>query len=398
MQVDRTTRIFLFAVLVTGAVIGAYAGGIGTAWLLLHNRTANAQEAAEFGVFWEAWHYVENSFFGDLPDAQRVTWGAIRGSLSTLNDPHTTFLEPQPRQREKENLSGRFGGIGAYVSQTEDGSIVLDPMPDLPAEQAGVQKGDVVIKVDDTVITPTMTVEDVVNLVRGEVGTVVRLSLRRESQVDPIIVEIERQEIPSPTVEARMLDEAEGMGYIRITLFSSRTARELEDALEELGTLGMSMLVLDLRGNGGGLFDAAIDVASQFLSDGVVLYQVSKGDEERTETVKRGGEYTEGPLVVLVDGGTASASEIVVGALQDHGRAILVGQKTFGKGSVQSVFDLSDGSSVHVTSAQWLTPNRHQISGEGLTPDLEVPITDDDRSQGRDPQLERAVEYLTAAQ
>ena len=395
MQVDRTTRIFLFAVLVTGAVIGAYAGGIGTAWLLLHNRTARTQEAAEFGVFWEAWHYVENSFFGELPDAQHMTWGAIRGSLSALNDPHTTFLEPQPRQREKENLSGRFGGIGAYVSQTEDGSIVLDPMPDLPADQAGVQKGDIVIEVDDTIITPGMTVEDVVNLVRGEVGTVVRLSLLRESQADPVIVEIERQEIPSPTVEARMLDEAEGMGYIRITLFSGRTNRELEDALEELSDLGMSMLVLDLRGNGGGLFDAAIDVASQFLSDGVVLYQVSKGDEERTERVKRGGEYTVGPLVVLVDGGTASASEIVVGALQDQGRAILVGQKTFGKGSVQSVFDLSDGSSVHVTSAQWLTPNRHQISGQGLTPDLEVVITDDDRSQGRDPQIERAIEYLT---
>ena len=395
MQVDRTTRIFLFAVLVTGAVIGAYAGGIGTAWLLLHNRTANTQEAAEFGIFWEAWHYIENSFFGELPDAQHMTWGAIRGSLSVLNDPHTTFLEPQPRQREKENLSGRFGGIGAYVSQTEDGSIVLDPMPDLPADQAGVQKGDIVIEVDDTIITPGMTVEDVVNLVRGEVGTVVRLSLLRESQADPVIVEIERQEIPSPTVEARMLDEAEGMGYIRITLFSGRTNRELEDALEELSDLGMSMLVLDLRGNGGGLFDAAIDVASQFLSDGVVLYQVSKGDEERTERVKRGGEYTVGPLVVLVDGGTASASEIVVGALQDQGRAILVGQKTFGKGSVQSVFDLSDGSSVHVTSAQWLTPNRHQISGQGLTPDLEVVITDDDRSQGRDPQIERAIEYLT---
>jgi carboxyl-terminal processing protease len=384
--------------MITGLVIGAFATGITTTWLLMRNRTADAQEAAEFGVFWEAWHFVEDSFFGDLPDAQHLAWGAIRGALNTLNDPHTTFLEPQPRQREKESLSGRFGGIGAYVSQADDGSILLDPMPDLPAEQAGILTGDVVIKVDDTDILPDMTVDDVVNLVRGEVGTIVRLTLRREGQTEPVVVEIERQEIPTPTVEARMLEEAEGLGYIRITLFSGRTDTELEDALEELADQGLTMLVFDLRGNGGGLFDAAIDVASEFLKDGVVLYQVSKDEAERTETVKRGGKYTEGPLVVLVDGGTASASEIVVGALQDRGRAVLVGQKTFGKGSVQSVFDLSDSSSVHITSAQWLTPNRNQISGQGLTPDLEVPLTDEDRNQGRDPQLERAIQYLTTGQ
>jgi carboxyl-terminal processing protease len=398
MRMGRTIQILLLAVLGTGLVIGSYAAGITTTWLLMRNPTANAQEAAEFGVFWEAWRFVEDNFLGDLPDAQHLAWGAIRGALNTLGDPHTTFLEPQPRQREKESLSGRFGGIGAYVSQAEDGSIVLDPMPDLPAERAGVRTGDVVIQVDDTEIFPEMAVDDVVNLIRGEVGTIVRLILRREGEAGPVVVEIERQEIPTPTVEARMLEEAEGLGYIRITLFSDRTDTELEDALEELGNQGMTMLVLDLRGNGGGLFDAGIDVASEFLKDGIVLYQVSKGEKERTETVKGGGRYTEGPMVVLVDGGTASASEIVVGALQDRGRAILVGQKTFGKGSVQSVFDLSDGSSVHITSAQWLTPNRNQISGQGLTPDLEVPLTDTDRADGRDPQLERAIQYLITGQ
>ncbi len=398
MQTGQTFKVFLFALLITTLVIGAYGAGIGTAWLLMHDRTATTGEAAGFGVFWEAWHLVENNFFGDLPDTQHMTWGAIRGALAALDDPHTTFLEPQPRQREKESLSGRFGGIGAFVSQAEDGSIILDPMPDLPAEQAGVQKGDAVLQVDDTEITPEMTVEDVVNLVRGEVGTVVRLTLRREGQAEPIVVEIERQEIPTPTVEARMLEEAEGVGLIRISLFGDRTKKELEDAVEELQDQGMTRLVLDLRGNGGGLLDAGIDVASEFLRDGVVLYQVSKGEREISVPVRRGGKFTEGPLVVLVDGGTASASEIVAGALQDQGRAILVGQKTYGKGSVQSVFDLSDDSSVHITSAQFLTPNRHQISGEGLTPELEVAITDEDRSQERDPQLQRAVEYLTTGQ
>ena len=398
MRDRQGIRIFLLASLITALVIAAYAAGVGTVWFLFRDRTANAQEAAEFSVFWEAWHLVEDNFLGDLPDMQHVTWGAIRGALETLNDRHTNFIEPQPRQREKEVLEGHFGGIGAYVSQLDDGRIVLDPMPDLPAEKAGVQKGDTVLQVDDTEITPSMTVDDVVNLVRGEVGTFVRLLLGREGAPEPIAVQIERQEIPTPSVEWRMLEEAEGVGYIRIMVFGGRTDAELEDALQELKEQGMTALILDLRGNGGGFLDAAVDVASEFLSDGVVLYQIEKDKDEKPFKVRRGGEYLEGPLVLLVDGGTASASEIVAGALQDRGRAVLVGEKTFGKGSIQSVFDLSDGSSVHITSARWLTPNRHLIDQEGLTPDVEVTISDEDRSQGRDPQLERAIEVLLNGQ
>jgi carboxyl-terminal processing protease len=296
---------------------------------------------------------------------------------------------------ENERLSGRYGGIGAYVSQAEDGSVVLDPMPGLPAEQAGVRTGDVVVKVDDTQITPEMTIDDVVALVKGKVGTTVQLTLRRGGQ-DEIVVDIQRQDIPTPSVEWRMLEEADGVGYARIMLFSGRTGSELKGALVELKDQGMTELVLDLRGNGGGLLGAAADVADEFLDGGVILYEVAKGEPERSTKASRGGEFTEGRLAVLVDGGTASASEIVAGALQDRGRGVLVGQTTFGKGSVQSVFDLSDGSSVHVTSAQWLTPNRHQITPQGLTPDLMVDISGDDRSEDPDPPLQRAIEYLTS--
>ncbi|MGQ9600833.1 MAG: S41 family peptidase [Anaerolineae bacterium] len=398
MVEGQVLRTLLIVGLITGLVIAAFGAGVGATWLLMHDRTTNADEAAQFGVFWEAWHLVEQNFLGELPSMQRVAWGAIRGALATLDDPHTTFLEPQPRQREKEELSGRFGGIGAYVTQTEDGRIVLEPMPDLPAERAGVRKGDVLLKVDETEITPDMTVDQVISLIRGEVGTLVRLTLQRGGEAQPIVVDIRREEIPSPSVEWRMLEEAPGIGYIRIILFSSRTVKELEEAIQELEGQGMSRLIIDLRGNGGGLFDAAIDTAREFLPDGVVLYQVEKGGKEQTFTVKKRGLYADIPLVLLVDSGTASASEIVAGALQDRGRAVLIGQKTYGKGSVQSVFDLSDGSSVHITSAQWLTPNRRQISGQGLIPNLEVALSEDDRQQGRDPQLERAIQYLLTGQ
>ena len=394
MLSNRTTRSLLLASLITCLVLGAYAVGVGTTWFILESRSATPEEAEGFGLFWEAWRLVEDQFLGELPDTQHLAWGAIRGALQTLDDDHTTFLEPQPRQREKEDLSGQFGGIGAYVTQDEEGRILLDPMPDLPAEQAGVETGDAVIQVDDTPVTPEMSVDEVVILIRGKVGTIVRLTLERGGLDRPLVVEVERQTIPTPSVEWRILEDAEDIGYVRIALFSGRTGTELGDALDELEELGIKGLVLDLRGNGGGLLGAAVDVANEFLSEGVILYQVEKDDREEAQTAKRGGRYDEGPLTLLVDGGTASASEIVAGALQDTGRAVLIGEKTYGKGSVQSVFDLSDGSSVHITSAEWLTPNRHEISGQGLIPDYEVSISEEERSQGLDPQLERAVEYL----
>jgi len=401
MRSHRTLRTLLVALTITGLVLAAFGAGIGTAWLLFHRgEPLDGEDQAGgpvgFGLFWEAWDKVEAYFYGDLPDTQHLVWGAIRGSLATLGDAHTTFLEPEVRTKEKQDLSGRFGGIGARVSKADDGSIVLYPMADLPAAKAGVQASDILIAVDGQTLASDITVEQAVALVRGEVGSSVALTLRRAGVADAWVVEIVREEIPNPSVEFRMLEGPAGVGYVRVLLFSDRTDGEVKEALSHLEAQGMLRLVLDLRGNGGGLLNAAIDVGSEFLGDGVIAYQVSKGALPMELNAKRGGAYLEGALVVLIDGGTASASEIVAGALQDRGRARLVGDKSFGKGSVQSVVDLSDGSSLHITSAQWETPNRHQISGQGLTPDAEVAITDDDRAQGLDPQLDRAVELLTA--
>jgi carboxyl-terminal processing protease len=372
--------------------LGAGAG-YGAHWYFTRDNPTS-DETDQFRVYWEVWHIIEDKFYGDIPEGPAPVYGAIRGALGTLEDPYTLFVEPQPRALEKAELEGQFGGIGAYITRGPAGEVILTPMVDSPAEQAGVQEGDVVLRVDDTPITPEMTSDQVVLLIRGEVGTQVALTLQRVGVADPIVVTVTRRNIETPSVEWRTLDQDPAIGYIHVRLFTERTGRELERALQDLREAGVTGLILDLRDNGGGLLDAAVDVTSQFLREGVVLYEDRRDQSEKSYSVNKGGLALDLPLVVLVNGGTASASEIVAGALQDYGRASLIGEKTFGKGSVQLVYDLTDQSSRHVTIARWLTPNRHRIDGEGLRPDVEVIPTEEDRAAGTDPQLERAIAYL----
>jgi carboxyl-terminal processing protease len=386
-------KILIAVILAFSVITASYAAGFGTHWWL-NKDSPTTEEADQFAVFWEAWHLLEKDFYGQLPTAQQMTYGAIRGVLTTLDDPYTTFVEPKPRQLEKDDLRGSFGGIGAWVSEREDGAIVLKPMEDKPAQRAGILEGDVVIQVDDQEITPDMSLEDVLLLIRGPVGSVVKLTISRADFPEPLIFEITREKVETPTVTWRLLDEDRGLGYVSISLFTERTNNELETALKELEAQGITHLILDLRNNSGGLLQTAIDVASQFLSDGVVLYEQRRDQEEKPYPVRGGGRATDIPLVVLVNAGTASASEIVAGAIQDLDRGILIGESTFGKGSVQLVYDLKDESSLHVTVAHWFTPNRHEITGNGLSPDIAVPLTEEDRGQGKDPQLDRAIAYF----
>jgi carboxyl-terminal processing protease len=390
----RDLRLVLLALLAALLFFSLGAGaGYGAHWYLT-NDTPTSEEAEEFGVYWEAWHIIEDKFYGEIPDGPALVYGAIRGVLGTLQDPYTILVEPQPRELEKAELEGQFGGIGAFVTRGPEGEVILTPMVDSPAEQAGLQEGDKLLRVDETPITPEMTTDEVVLLIRGEVGTQVVLTLKREGAADSVVVTITRKVIETPSVEWRVLEQDGSTGYIRIRLFTERTSRELERALEELGEDGVTRLILDLRDNGGGLLDAAVDVASQFLGEGVVLYEDRRDQPEKLYSVKKGGGALDLPLVVLVNGGTASASEIVAGALRDYERGPLIGERTFGKGSVQLVYDLSDKSSLHVTVARWLTPNRQRIDGEGLVPDVEVIPSETDQASGADPQLEKAVAYL----
>lgn len=351
-------------------------------------------EQNEFSLYWEVWHRVEEQFYGEIPREPASTYGAIKGALGTLNDPYTIFIEPEPAAQEKAQLEGQFGGIGAFVSRDEEGRVILEPMRDQPAEKAGLQANDILVAVDGTPILPEMTTDEIVLMIRGEVGTAVVLTVERAGSDSSLDITIERAIIETPSAHWRILEEDPTVGYIQLTAFTERSNRELDQAFEELIDQGAQSFILDLRNNGGGLLDAAVDVTSQFIREGVVVREDRKNEGERVYDVSGGGKALDQSLVVLTNGGTASASEIVAGALQDYDRATLIGEKTFGKGSVQLIYELSDDSRLHVTVAKWFTPNGNAIDGIGLQPDIEVPVTEEDRNQGRDPQLERAISFL----
>lgn len=355
-------------------------------------------------VYWDAWHLLERDFYGTKPDATERIYGAVRGMVESFNDPYTYFVEPQPRELERDNLRGRFGGIGANIEQREDG-FVLYPVPDQPAAQAGVMDGDLLLWVDDHEITPQMQIDEVVSMVRGPVGSEVALVVRRTpvdaeagTPAEELTLRVTRVEIETPSMEWRILpDTTTGtVGYIRHTLFTERSPSEMERALAELQEQGATRYILDLRGNPGGMVSAAVAIADMWLDEGVIFIEQKADGSETIQEAGSGSPLSNGedvPLVVIVDGGSASASEILAGALQDHQRATLVGEKTFGKGSVQLIHELPDQSSLHVTNAQWFTPNRHPISGNGLQPDVTV-------EPGTDPlpQAIAVVESTTVAQ
>jgi carboxyl-terminal processing protease len=332
-------------------------------------------------AYWDAWQILDRDFFGDKPDATTRTYGAIRGMVESFNDPYTYFVEPQPRELERDELAGRFGGIGANIELTGTGYILF-PVSGLPAAEAGVLDGDLLLLVDDQEITPAMSLDEIATLVRGPIGSVVTLVVRRTpaegGAAEELTLPITRAEMQTPSVEWRLLeDTASGtVGYIIHTLFTERSAEEMEQALTELEAQGATRYILDMRGNRGGLVNTAVAIADMWLDEGVIFIE-QKADGTETVQSATEGMLVDAPLVVIVDSGSASAAEIVAGALQDHGRAMLVGEKTFGKGSVQLIHELPDQSSLHVTNAQWLTPNRRPISGDGLQPDVPV-VTGDD--------------------
>lgn len=340
-------------------------------------------------LFWEAWDILDEAFFGELPSDRQRTYGAIRGSLALLNDPYTIFLEPQPGAVERDRLAGAYGGIGVDLWRDAAGQVILSPFPASPAEQAGIRTGDILLAVDGaSVVTETL---DAIHVrLRGEAGTVVRLMISRPP-TPPFDLDVTRAVIQVPSVTYRVLDQAPSIGYLHVTGFTGRTSDEVAQALQTLLSSGVASLVLDLRDNGGGLIEQAVAVADAFLDGGVILYEIRRGGQEQAFQAQRGGAASDIPLVVLVNGSTASAAEMVAGAIQARERGILIGEPTFGKGSVQLIYTLSDGSSLHVTAALWLLPDRQPLAPNGLEPDILV-----SPANGlEDTSLAQAIEFFT---
>jgi carboxyl-terminal processing protease len=325
-------------------------------------------------------------------DPQTLTYGAAEGMVSSLGDPHTMFVEPVQAAIIEEDMQGTFEGIGATVDMVDGVLTIVQPLPNSPAVRAGIQAGDQVLAVDGQSIEG-LAIMDAITLIRGPKGTTVTLLIQRDGLDEPFSVEVTRDRIEVAIVESRMLDEQ--IGYIALAEFNGVALDQVQEALRDLLRENPVGLVLDLRNNPGGYLHISIEIASEFLPRGTLVVTEQQRDAEpNAYSVRRNGLATDIPLVVLVNGGSASASEIVAGAIQHHERGTLIGVTTFGKGSVQSTHTLSDGSSLRITIAKWLLPGGRILDGDGLAPDISVEITPEDVTAGQDPQLERAVQYL----
>jgi carboxyl-terminal processing protease len=356
--------------------------------------TTEESSELDFTTFEEVWSFIEEEFDGELPEEKKRLYAAITGSLETLDDEYTRFIRPDVAERMREDMSGSVSGIGAFVRENDNGYIeITRPIDGQPADLAGLLPGDVIISVDGE------TVEDrdfneVLMMIRGPEGTTVTLTIMREDENEPLDFTIVRALFEVAVVEKEMLGSEEfPIAYIHLTSFTRNADTAVFDALKASLEQNPQALIFDLRDNGGGFLDQAVDVADIFLSEGVVLYERSSGGIDKKFDSDTGDLGEKLPLVVLVNAGSASASEIVAGAIQDHGRGTLIGEPTFGKGSVQLVHTLSDGSELRVTIARWYTPNNKSISDEGITPDIEIPSPLDLGGED-DTQLQRAIKYL----
>ncbi len=346
-----------------------------------------------FSPFWETWDIVHDQYIDQPVDDQEMMRGAINGMLESLGDQHTAYMNPDQFMQANIPMDGEYEGIGAWVDTSTEFLTIISPMPGSPAEQAGLQPGDEVIKIDGEDMTG-LDGSLAIRKVLGPAGSTVVLTIRREGETAPFEVTIVRAKITMPSVESRMLDD--DIGYVAIMTFAAETQSELQDNLEEILAEDPVGLIIDLRNNGGGYLQTAVEVGSEFIYDEIILFEDYGSDEELVDFLaSKDGLATDIPLVLLVNEGSASASEIVAGAFQDHERGPLVGATTFGKGSVQNWIALDNNQgAVRITIARWLTPDKRQIHEVGLVPEYEVEFTEEDFLAELDPQLDKAIEVL----
>jgi carboxyl-terminal processing protease len=384
-------------VLLAGFLLGVLADRAG--WLpgSVHQPPPGVGRALD--PFWETWHLVSEHYVDrEAVQPQRLSRGAIRGLLASLGDVgHTTYLTPEQRKLFEESLKGELSGIGAVLTVRKGRPVIMQTVPNSPARAAGLRPGDVLEQVNGEDVTH-QPLEQIVRAVRGQAGTTVRLRVVREGETRPLDVEITRAKVEVPSVSWHLLPGEPKVAHVAIRSFNAQVHEQLRSALEQARKEGARGLVLDVRGNPGGLKDQAVAVSSEFLSDGDVLIEVDAQGHRKATPVRPGGTATDLPLVVLIDEGTASSAEILAGALQDHGRGPLVGLKTFGAGTVLLPFGLSDGSEVLLAVEKWLTPKGQEIWHRGITPDVEVALPEGAEVLLPDAEDDLTAESLAASQ
>ena len=387
--------VLLAGVFVIGTYVG-YKNRPFAARIVGVSGMTNPTVTADFEPFWKVWNAIDEKYpeAGDISTQERV-YGAISGLMDSLDDPYSVYFPPEDAQDFQETISGSFEGIGMEVGIKEKVLTVIAPLKNTPAERAGIKAGDLILKIDDTV-TSDMTVDKAIKLIRGKKGTPVVLTILRKNEESPREVSIIRDTIAIPTIETKLRDD----GIFVITLYNFNNSSDvlMERALREFLATGSTKLIIDLRSNPGGYLDAAVNMASFFLPQGEVVVTEDFGKNGDPKAYRsRGFDLIDTKKVttaILVDGGSASASEILAGALSEHHVATLIGEKTYGKGSVQEVLPVTGDTLLKITVAKWLTPNGVSISKAGLKPDISVTVTEEDIEAERDPIMLRAVEFF----
>ncbi len=347
----------------------------------------------DLSVLWEVWGKLSDKFVGNLPANQEMVYGMAKGMTSSLGDPYTTFFEPEKAKQFQSDLKGSFEGIGAEIGEKQDTLTVVSPIKDSPADKAGLKPGDKIVKIDGQ-DTGNLELDEAVNKIRGQKDTSVKLTVVSESDPVPREIEIKRDVIDVKSVAYEMKDG--NIAYIRLAGFTEDTTKEFTDVVEKVKKENPKGIILDVRNNPGGYLNTSVDIAGFFLPENSLVVREEFGEKKPANEYRTHYQPVFGntPMVVLANEGSASASEILSGALKDDRGIKIIGKKTFGKGSVQEVIPLSDGSTVKITVAEWHTPSGISINKEGIKPDVEVDITPDDMKNQKDPQLDKAMEVI----
>ena len=397
-------RKIIYFILILALVGGVFAGGAIFGYYkrpavekvyALFNKEATKPADVDFSPFWVAWNTIEQKYVAkDSVDDQAMVWGAIEGMAKGLGDPYTTFFPPQQSKMFQENIRGDFGGVGMEIGIRKGVLIVISPLKNTPAYRAGIKAGDTIIKIDEKVTTD-MTADEAASLIRGEKGTKVKLTMLRKDADEPLEFEITRETIIVPILDTET--KPGGIFVIKLYNFSNGSTDAFRSALREFVLSGNNKLILDLRNNPGGYLESAVDMASWFLPIGEVVAREKFGSGEENVFRSKGYDvFKKLPMVILVNEGSASASEILAGALQEHSIAKLIGVKTFGKGSVQELIQITPDTSLKLTIAKWLTPNGKSLSDNGLEPDIKAEMTKKDIDENKDPQMDKALEVASS--